>query len=173
MIPQRLLAAGQMSWLRHWLQRGLTGRQVCCPKPTRSQFISFQRSLVRAETAVLPCSCLEGVRNSLCCYWDPFPLLPAPLEVSPSPSSLLGTALPSFPGPAELGEQCLCSGTFQVWSCACVRVSCCLILKMNHQDPALLWPLGSTRPCVEKHLFWVMVNLVRQKSGIKSSTGGD
>lgn len=45
MIPQSLLAAGQMSWLRHWLQRGFTGRQVCCPKPTRSQFISFQRSL--------------------------------------------------------------------------------------------------------------------------------
>lgn len=57
--------------------------------------------------------------------------------------------------------------------------TCQLLFDTENESPGsrpglmLLWPLGSTRSCVEKHLFWVRVNLVRQKSAIESSTGGE
>lgn len=85
---------------------------------------------VRGQTAPVPC--LEGVRNSLWCYWDPFPLLLFLLEVSPSPPNLSWSCWAG-------GEQCLCSGTCQVWRCLC---TCQLVfdMKINHsegQNPAL------------------------------------
>ncbi|MEE6523447.1 hypothetical protein FKM82_022367 [Ascaphus truei] len=42
-----LLAPGHMSVFRHSEHRGDTGRQTCCPNPTRSQLISLHRSLWR------------------------------------------------------------------------------------------------------------------------------
>lgn len=63
-----------------------------------------------------------------------------------------------------------------MWRCNRVPVSWHLILKIKHQRRPesnhgliLLWPLGSARSCVEKHLAWVTVNLSRQESGIKTS----
>lgn len=47
--PQHFVDPGQMFLLRHLLQRGRTGKQICCPKPTRSQFNSLQRVLQAAE----------------------------------------------------------------------------------------------------------------------------
>lgn len=42
-------AEGQLCWFRHSEQRGLTGKQICCPKPTSSQFISLHKSLIRKK----------------------------------------------------------------------------------------------------------------------------
>lgn len=54
-VPHFFLEAGQMSWLRHSLQCGLTGRQICWPKPTSSQLISLQRSLGEVERREFNC----------------------------------------------------------------------------------------------------------------------
>lgn len=45
LVGEFLWADGQLCWFRHTEQRGLMGRQTCCPKPTSSQLISLHSSL--------------------------------------------------------------------------------------------------------------------------------
>ena len=47
-VGEILWADGQLCWFRHTEQRGLMGRQTCCPKPTRSQLISLHSSLQKS-----------------------------------------------------------------------------------------------------------------------------
>lgn len=53
-VGEILWADGQLCWFRHTEQRGLTGRQTCCPKPTRSQLISLHSSLRQSERGTSP-----------------------------------------------------------------------------------------------------------------------
>lgn len=78
--PQHLFAAGQRAWLRQSAQRGPTGRQVCWPKPTRSQLISLQRSLQdeTGEGVEGSCSTAEQPTRVQCGPLPPHFPLPAP-----------------------------------------------------------------------------------------------
>lgn len=54
-VGEILWADGQMFWFRHTEQRGLTGRQTCCPNPTSSQLISLHSSLQHMVRATSQC----------------------------------------------------------------------------------------------------------------------
>lgn len=57
-VGELLWADGQLFWFRHTEQRGLTGRQTCCPNPTSSQLISLHSSLQ------------QRVRRTSQCYFN-------------------------------------------------------------------------------------------------------